>query len=363
MLLKKKIWESGGTFDLDKKSKQLEELKKQSSAQGFWDNSQSASSTLKNISIIEKEMQLWSDLSRRHNDMEVLFEFAESGEIELAEIKSELYVYQNIIDEVEIKLTLGNSEDIQNAIVSIHPGAGGTESQDWAQMLYRMYSRWVEKQDFKLDVIDYQPGEEAGIKDVTIEIKGDYAYGLLKSEAGVHRMVRLSPFDANNRRHTSFASVFIYPAIDDDIEIDINQTDLRIDTYRASGAGGQHVNKTDSAVRITHLPTGIVAQCQNQRSQHKNKNQAMKILKARLFQFELEKEKEKNKELEDQKMDIGWGSQIRSYVFHPYQLVKDHRTKLESGNTQAVMDGSLDQFMRAYLLNTLKSKKDTLKEE
>ena len=212
-------------------------------------------------------------------------------------------------------------------------------------------------------MIDFQPGDEAGIKDITIEISGEYAFGLLKAEVGVHRLVRISPFDSNSRRHTSFASVFVYPSSEEEIEIEIDQNDLRIDTYRASGAGGQHVNKTDSAVRITHLPTGIVAQCQNQRSQHKNKNQAMKILKARLFQFELEKEKEKNKELEDQKMDIGWGSQIRSYVFHPYQLVKDHRTKLESGNTQAVMDGSLDQFMRAYLLNTLKSKKDTLKEE
>ena len=224
-------------------------------------------------------------------------------------------------------------------------------------MLYRMYSRWVEKKEFKTDIIDHQPGEEAGIKDVTFEVKGDYAFGLLKSEAGVHRMVRISPFDANNRRHTSFASVFIYPSIEDDIEIEINQTDLRIDTYRASGAGGQHVNKTDSAVRITHLPSGIVAQCQNERSQHKNKNQAMKILKARLYQAELEKEKEKNKELEDLKMDIGWGSQIRSYVFHPYQLVKDHRTKIENGNTQAVMDGDFDRFMKGYLLNTIQTKK------
>ena len=289
--------------------------------------------------------------------MEILFEFADSGDIELVEIKNELEVYKSIIDEVEIKLTLGNSEDFQNAIVSIHPGAGGTESQDWAQMLYRMYSRWVEKKEFKTDIIDHQPGEEAGIKDVTFEVKGDYAFGLLKSEAGVHRMVRISPFDANNRRHTSFASVFIYPSIEDDIEIEINQTDLRIDTYRASGAGGQHVNKTDSAVRITHLPSGIVAQCQNERSQHKNKNQAMKILKARLYQAELEKEKEKNKELEDLKMDIGWGSQIRSYVFHPYQLVKDHRTKIENGNTQAVMDGDLDRFMKGYLLNTIQTKK------
>ena len=289
--------------------------------------------------------------------MEILFEFADSGDIELVEIKNELETYKSIIDEVEIKLTLGNSEDFQNAIVSIHPGAGGTESQDWAQMIYRMYSRWVEKKEFKTDIIDYQPGEEAGIKDVTFEVKGDYAFGLLRSEAGVHRMVRISPFDANNRRHTSFASVFIYPSIEDDIEIQINQTDLRIDTYRASGAGGQHVNKTDSAVRITHLPSGIVAQCQNERSQHKNKNQAMKILKARLYQAELEKEKEKNKELEDLKMDIGWGSQIRSYVFHPYQLVKDHRTKIENGNTQGVMDGDLDRFMRAYLLNTIQTKK------
>ena len=294
--------------------------------------------------------------------MQILFEFAEAGEVELIEIENELEAYKNIIDEVEIKLTLGRPEDLQNAIVSIHPGAGGTESQDWAQMLYRMYSRWVEKKDFKLDVIDYQPGDEAGIKDVTFEVKGDYAFGLLKSEAGVHRMVRISPFDTNSRRHTSFASVFIYPAVEDDIEVDVNQTDLRIDTYRASGAGGQHVNKTDSAVRITHLPTGIVSQCQNERSQHKNKNQAMKILKARLYQVELEKEKEKNRELEDQKMDIGWGSQIRSYVFHPYQLVKDHRTKLEDGNTQAVMDGNLDKFMRAYLLNTIQNKKGTLKE-
>ncbi len=294
--------------------------------------------------------------------MQILFEFAEAGEVELIEIENELEAYKNIIYEVELKLTLGRPEDLQNAIVAIHPGAGGTESQDWAQMLYRMYSRWVEKKDFKLDVIDYQPGDEAGIKDVTFEVKGDYAFGLLKSEAGVHRMVRISPFDTNSRRHTSFASVFIYPAVEDDIEVDVNQADLRIDTYRASGAGGQHVNKTDSAVRITHLPTGIVAQCQNERSQHKNKNQAMKILKARLYQVELEKEKEKNKELEDQKMDIGWGSQIRSYVFHPYQLVKDHRTKLEDGNTQAVMDGNLDKFMRAYLLNTIQNKKGTLKE-
>ena len=294
--------------------------------------------------------------------MEILFEFADAGETDLNEIETELYDYKNIVDEVELRLTLSKPEDIQNAIVSIHPGAGGTESQDWAQMLYRMYTRWAEKEECKLDIIDFQTGDEAGIKDVTFELKGDYVFGLLKGEAGVHRMVRISPFDSNSRRHTSFASVFVYPAVEDNIEIDINQSELRIDTYRASGAGGQHVNKTDSAVHITHIPTGIVAQCQNQRSQHKNKNQAMKILKSRLYQLEIEKEKEKNKDLEDQKMDIGWGSQIRSYIFHPYQMVKDHRTKEENGNIQAVMDGKLDQFIRAYLLSMINNKGNTLKD-
>ena len=279
------------------------------------------------------------------------------------QVEKELDDYQSIVEEVELKMILGKKEDTQNAIIAIHPGAGGTESQDWAQMLYRMYSRWAEKQDFKVDLIDMQPGDEAGIKDVTFEIQGDYAYGLAKAEVGVHRMVRISPFDANNRRHTSFASVFVYPSVNDEIEIEINPTDLRIDTYRASGAGGQHVNKTDSAVRITHISTGIVVQCQNESSQHKNKNQAMKILKARLYQAELEKEKEKNKGLEEQKKDIGWGSQIRSYVFHPYNMVKDHRTKKESGNTQAVMDGNLNSFIRAFLLsNIVEDSAETIKD-
>ncbi len=328
----------------------------------FWKDSQGATAILKRISRIEKEIELWTDLTRRHDDMEVLFEFVEEGETGLDEVEKELRQYQKIIDDVEMKLILGKPEDIQNAIISIHPGAGGTESQDWAQMLYRMYTRWAEKEDYKIEVIDVQPGDEAGIKDVTFEIKGEYAFGMAKAEAGVHRMVRISPFDSASRRHTSFASVFVYPAVEEDIEIDINPTDLRIDTYRASGAGGQHVNKTDSAVRITHIPTGVVAQCQNERSQHKNKSQAMKILKARLYKIELEKEKEKNKELEDQKMDIGFGSQIRSYVFHPYQMVKDHRTKEENGNTQAVMDGELNPFIKAYLLSTIGTKKEAVKE-
>jgi peptide chain release factor 2 len=292
--------------------------------------------------------------------MEVLFEFADEGEAGLGEVQKELKQYQKIIDDVEMKLILGKPEDIQGAIIAIHPGAGGTESQDWAQMLYRMYTRWAEKEDYKIEVMDVQQGDEAGIKDVTFELKGDYAFGMAKAEAGVHRMVRISPFDSASRRHTSFASVFVYPAVEENIEIDINPTDLRIDTYRASGAGGQHVNKTDSAVRITHLPSGIVAQCQNERSQHKNKNHAMKILKARLYKVELEKEKDKNKDLEDQKMEIGFGSQIRSYVFHPYQMVKDHRTKEENGNTQAVMDGDLNPFIKAYLLSTIGTKKEAV---
>jgi len=296
---------------------------------------------------------LWDDLKRRHSDLEVLFEFAESDETIVSDIDKELSEYESIISNVGLQLKLGGKQDTSDAILTIHPGAGGTESQDWADMLYRLYSRWIERKNFKKIVIDYQPGDEAGIKDVTIEIHGDYAYGLLKAEAGVHRLVRISPFDSNNRRHTSFASVFVYPLTDEEIEIDMNTSDLRIDTYRASGAGGQHVNRTDSAVRITHIPTGTVAQCQNERSQHKNKAQAMKVLKARLLQLELDKEKVANKEIEDQKMDIGWGSQIRSYVFHPYNMVKDHRTKFETGNTQAVMDGDIDQFIQEWLIQQI----------
>lgn len=293
-------------------------------------------------------------MESRHGDVEVLLEFAERGETELKEVDEELQEYSAIIDEVELKMLLGEEQDPQDAILTIHPGAGGTESQDWAEMLYRMYSRWIEQKGFKSDIMDYQPGDEAGLKDATLEVKGDYAYGLLKAEAGIHRLVRISPFDSNSRRHTSFASVFVYPSSDEEIEIEIDQNDIRIDTYRASGAGGQHVNKTDSAIRITHIPSGIVVQCQNERSQHKNKASAMKVLKARLHQLEVEKQKEDNQELEDSKMDIGWGSQIRSYVFHPYNMVKDHRTKEETGNISAVMDGALDNFIRVFLMSKLK---------
>ena len=311
---------------------------------------------MKNISRIENEIKIWSDLDKRNSDIAVLIEFAENGEVEDEEINNELIQYEKIIKDLELKLILGNKQDIQDAILTIHPGAGGTESQDWADMLFRMYSRYIERKSFNKNILDYQPGDEAGIKDVTIEIKGDYAYGMLKAEAGIHRLVRISPFDSNSRRHTSFASVFVYPSVTEEIDIEINPNDLRIDTYRASGAGGQHVNKTDSAIRITHIPTNIVVQCQNERSQHKNKAHAMKVLKSRLYQVEIDKEKEAVRELEDQKKDIGWGSQIRSYVFHPYNMVKDHRTKFESGNVQNIMDGDLDDFVRAFLMDNISDK-------
>ena len=328
-------------------------MRQVSAAPEFWNDNTAASSLLKKISLHEKEIQLWKDIKTTHGNVEVLLEFVEAGESSVEELNDELNKFVNTIEDIELKMILGNPQDTQDAIVTIHPGAGGTESQDWAEMLYRMYSRWIERKSFKKTILDYQPGDEAGIKDITLEVTGDYAYGLLKAEAGVHRLVRISPFDSNSRRHTSFVSVFVYPSTNEEIEIEIDQNDLRIDTYRASGAGGQHVNKTDSAIRITHIPTGIVVQCQNERSQHKNKASALKVLKARLYQLEVEKEEEARKEMEEQKMDIAWGSQIRSYVFHPYNMVKDHRTKKETGNISAVMDGDLDKFIRAFLINQL----------
>lgn len=254
------------------------------------------------------------------------------------------------LQEAELRTLFFDEDDPRNAILTIHPGAGGTESQDWAQMLFRMYLRFAERKGFKTEVIDFQPGEEAGLKSATIRVEGDYSFGLLSQESGVHRLVRISPFDANKRRHTSFAAVFVYPEIDEDIEIEINPDDLKIDTYRASGKGGQHVNRTDSAVRITHLPTGIVVQCQNERSQHQNKARAMKLLKARLYEIERKKKLEKIDKLEDLKSDIAWGSQIRSYVLHPYKMIKDLRTRLETGDVDRILDGDLDEFIRASLL-------------
>ena len=247
---------------------------------------------------------------------------------------------------------LDGEDDQSNAILTIHPGAGGTESQDWASMLFRLYKRWSERRGFKFELLDYQDGDEAGIKSASFQISGDYAFGYLRSESGVHRLVRISPFDSGARRHTSFASVFVFPEVDDSVEVTIDTNDIRIDTYRASGAGGQHVNKTDSAIRITHIPTNIVVQCQDGRSQHQNKDNAMKMLKSRLYQFEKEKQDKEKKKLENDKMEIGFGSQIRSYVFHPYNMVKDHRTDEETSNTQAIMDGDIDQFIKSYLTST-----------
>ena len=291
-------------------------------------------------------------LADRMSDLEAMAELAseEGGEAMHDELAREIVTIQSDISKAEISVLLSAEHDRVNAIVSIHPGAGGVEAQDWAEMLMRMYLRWAEKNGFGREILDYQAGEEAGVKSVTFTVSGDYAYGKMKAEAGVHRLVRISPFDANKRRHTSFASVYVYPEVEEDIDIDIDEKDLRIDTYRASSAGGQHVNKTDSAVRITHLPTNIVVQCQNERSQLKNKNVAMKVLRSRLYELRKKEHEEKLGKVVSEKKDIAWGSQIRSYVFQPYQMVKDHRTGMETGNVNAVMDGEIEQFIEAYLM-------------
>ena len=323
----------------------------------MWENKSESTTVMKKISFLEKDIALRKNLVQKAEDVEVLFEFLNENQVEEEEVKKELNSFSNLLKEFELKLILNGDNDSNDAIITIHPGAGGTESQDWAEMLYRMYSMWAESKGFKFNVIDFQNGDEAGLKDCTVEISGDYAYGLLQAEIGIHRLVRISPFDSNSRRHTSFASVSVSPAVNEDIDIEINQKDLRIDTFRSSGAGGQHVNKTDSAIRITHIPSGIVTQCQTQRSQHKNKEQALKVLKSKLFQLEMEKQLLNKKELEGEKKDIGWGSQIRSYVFHPYNMIKDHRTKHEVGNIKSVMDGNIDDFIYSYLLDKMEKNK------
>lgn len=350
----------GGTFDLDDLTKRITILQEETTAQDFWSDQIEAQRTLKQIASLEKELKMWNGLQNAYEEMEIHLELI--LEEESSDVSKEAWrafdTYRASLDFAEIHHLLSNEDDDKNAIMTIHPGAGGTESQDWAAILQRLYLRWIERHNFDYEILDIQYGEEAGIKDVTIEIRGERAFGYLKSEAGVHRLVRISPFDSAARRHTSFASVFVLPAVDDEIEIEINDKDLRIDTYRASGAGGQHVNKTDSAVRITHLPTGVVAQCQNERSQMKNKATAMKILKARLYEKEREEQQVQKQKLEDTKLDVAWGSQIRSYIFQPYTMVKDHRTKEETGNIQAVLDGDIDRFLRAYLLQNAARKAD-----
>ncbi len=317
---------------------------------GFWESS-SSKELLRERSVLTKQQETISSLASTLEELELLLEMAqeEQDESTFQEVKRDLRQLEKEIRKAELQRLLGGQHDMSNAIVTIHSGAGGTEAQDWADMLLRMYLRWCERHGFKVQMLELMPGEEAGIKSATFLVQGEFAYGHLKSEAGVHRLVRISPFDASGRRHTSFASVFVVPELDESIDIDIDEKDLRIDTYRASGAGGQHVNKTSSAVRITHIPTGIVVQCQNERSQHKNKAIAMKILKARLYQLEKAKREEEKQKLHDQKKEIGFGSQIRSYVLHPYQMVKDHRTSVETGNVNDVLDGNIDAFIETYL--------------
>lgn len=304
---------------------------------------------MRQLSAHKKWVIEFEKLETELNDLGELAELTADNPSEFSEITTGLKDFSDRLDSFELSTYLSGDDDSRHAILTIHPGAGGTESQDWAEMLFRMYNRWAETNGYAVNLIDYQAGEEAGLKSATMSIKGEYAYGYLKSESGVHRLVRISPFDANSRRHTSFVSVHVYPEVDEDIEVDINEEDLRIDTYRASGAGGQHVNKTSSAVRITHEPTGIVVQCQSERSQHKNKASAMRVLRSRLYQLEQEKQQQEMKKYEESKKKIEWGSQIRSYIFHPYNLVKDHRTGVQTSNIQRVMDGDLEEFINAYL--------------
>jgi peptide chain release factor 2 len=299
---------------------------------------------------LEDDHALRDSLKRRADDLGVLLEFAEAGEDVVGDLERDLAAYEAEIEAAETKKMLGGEHDRANAIVTIHPGAGGTESQDWAEMLMRMYLKWMERRGFKREVLDLQPGEEAGIKSVTFNVTGDYAYGMMLAEAGVHRLVRISPFDQAARRHTSFASVYVWPELADDEDVEIDDKDLRVDTYRSSGAGGQHVNVTDSAVRLTHLPTGIVVSCQNERSQHKNRAQAMKVLKSRLFDLKLKEQQARLEQLGGEKRDIAFGSQIRSYVLQPYQMIKDHRTKVQRGDVDRVLDGDLDEFVKVYLM-------------
>jgi len=318
----------------------------------FWDDRNKAQSILKEQASIKDSVESWQQLNNDLDDVEVLLELSkEENDAELrAEADNKYYEILAAVEKFEFKKVLGDVDDIRNAIVSINSGAGGTEAQDWADMLFRMYLRYAESSGFKTQIIDLQDGDEAGIKSATIIVEGEYAYGYMKGESGVHRLVRISPFDSNKRRHTSFASVYVTPEVDDSIEINIDDKDLRVDTFRASGKGGQHVNKTDSAIRITHMPTGIVASCQNERSQHQNRANAMKILKGKLYELEREKQRELLDEENSAKMEIGWGSQIRSYVLHPYRMVKDHRTNFEDSNADAVLDGKLDKLIKSYLL-------------
>ena len=348
----------GGTFDVDSKEKEILEIENQLLKKEIWSDIEKSTDLNKRKTFLEKSLATYKDSLNKLSDNKLLLDMAleEDDQTTIKQISDEILEIKPSIENLEFTKMFSGKMDSSNAFVDIQSGSGGTEAQDWADMLLRMYLKWAESKGFSATITESSPGEVAGIKSSSILIEGDYAYGWLRSETGVHRLVRKSPFDSGNRRHTSFASVFISPEINDDIEIEINNADIRVDTYRASGAGGQHVNKTDSAVRLTHIPTGTVSQCQNGRSQHKNKENALKQLKSKLYELELQKQKEEQQKLEDSKADIGWGSQIRSYVFHPYNMVKDHRTKYETSNITSVMDGNIDKFIRKFLLNRMEKK-------
>ncbi|SMP07433.1 peptide chain release factor 2 [Desulfurobacterium pacificum] len=350
--LKTATTKSGGIFDVEGMKNRLKEIEEEMSSSDFWNDQKKAQSISQERNRIEQELSQISELERKLEDAEVLLEMAEEEPDDnslVEEAENLLSSVEKSLDKLEIKTVLSGEFDKNNAIVTIHAGAGGTESCDWAEMLMRMYLRWAERKGFETEILDYQENEEAGIKSATILVKGPYAYGLLRAEHGTHRLVRISPFDSNARRHTSFCGVIVVPEIEDEIDIEIKDEDIRVDTYRASGAGGQHVNKTDSAVRITHIPTGIVVTCQSERSQIQNRQRAMKILKARLYELEMRKREEKIAQARGEHKTIAWGNQIRSYVFHPYQMVKDHRTGVETSNVNAVMDGDIDLFIESYL--------------
>jgi peptide chain release factor 2 len=349
---------SGAIFDVASARKTLDEIEREMSAPGFWDDPEKAQDVGRKRARVEKRIQSGESIDRKSEELDVLLELQREGEAVDDDIEKLVDDLQREVTAIELTMKLSGEHDDNDAILAIHPGAGGTESQDWAEMLLRMYLRYCERKGWSTEMLEYQAGEEAGLKSVTVMVRGDYAYGYLKAERGVHRLVRISPFDAAKRRHTSFASVYLYPDIDDDIEVEINDKDLRVDTYRSSGAGGQHVNVTDSAIRITHLPTGIVVTCQNERSQHKNRDVAMRLLRSRLYQVEVEKRKEEQAKIEGEKKEIGFGSQIRSYVLQPYQLVKDLRTGYEVGDPSRILDGDLDGFIEAYLAQEARTSAD-----
>ncbi|MBN2565885.1 MAG: peptide chain release factor 2 [Candidatus Eisenbacteria bacterium] len=340
-------------FDVSKRLKKQAELERSTADPAFWEDASSAKQVLDDISALKSWTEPLTDLRARSEDLAALIELAEEeGGEALTEAERDLELFDIALGDLEFRKMLSGNDDENDAILAIHPGAGGTDSQDWAQMLLRMYSAWAERRGFTIESIDIQPGDEAGIKSATILVKGRYAYGYLRAEIGVHRLVRLSPFDAAHRRHTSFASVAAYPDVAEDVEIEIDESDIRTDFFRASGPGGQHVNKSSTAVRLTHMPSGIVVSCQNERSQYRNRENAMKVLRARLYASREEERRREQQEAEGKKMDIAWGSQIRSYVLHPYQLVKDNRTNMETSDVQGVLDGDLDAFIQAYLKAT-----------